>query len=62
MDHEDGGDDNCVWCWQTWPCPTAVVRSELAEFLRAEVARDAAYRPKFKNGMSAAADLIEGRG
>lgn len=33
MDHRDH-DGYCLWCYDRWPCDTALTRRELAAYLR----------------------------
>lgn len=57
MDHRPIGDGRfteCIHCCETWPCPTADMRRELADFLRRS--RVSAHET---DGVGKAAELID---
>ena len=61
MDHVKR-DGICIWCHERWPCPTALIRRELADHLRSlplGSTGDADYDSGREMGVSSAADTID---
>lgn len=53
MDHRDR-DGICIWCHNPWPCPTALIRRELAAHIRRQPVGETG-----EAGRDSAADSID---
>lgn len=50
----------CLYDHETWPCTVQQIRSQVAAAIEKAAEDDAAYRPKWLNGMIQAADVARG--